>query len=333
MSGAFTPPEKERGAALLTVLLLVTITGALAAAAFDKLLLSQRLAANFAGLEQARNFSTGIESLALLTIDDMTARSRQLTTLAGNWNGATRQIPLPGGIGTGAVTIRDGGNCFNLNSVVQGGNGAPTAARPLGMAQFAGLMGAIGIPSSQAQSSAAAAADWADNDTTPVSGGAEDADYLRRARPHRTANAPFAEASELRAVAGMTPELYARLRPWLCALPTTDLSPINVNTLSLEQAPLLAMLAPEQLGVERARRVLSTRPPNGWRTPMDFWRIEAMSELDLASEAQMQVQLRTQWFALEIATTVAGSEVIETALVDARNQPSRVAIRRWGADE
>ena len=71
--------------------------------------------------------------------------------------------------------------------------------------------------------------------------------------PYRTGNTLFADAGELRAVAGMSPALYRRLRPWLCALPTSDLSPINLNTLSPEQAPLLAMLAPGQLGVERAR--------------------------------------------------------------------------------
>src|SRR3546814_7765026 len=48
---------------------------------------------------------------------------------------------------------------------------------------------------------------------------------------------------------GVTPSIYATLRPWICALPTSDLSPINVNTLRPDQAPLIAMLAPEQLSI------------------------------------------------------------------------------------
>ena len=37
----------------------------------------------------------------------------------GGWMGATRRIPLPGG-GLAEARVRDGGNCFNLNSVVEG---------------------------------------------------------------------------------------------------------------------------------------------------------------------------------------------------------------------
>lgn len=326
----FAPPEHERGAALLAVLLLVAITGAMAAGAVDKLRLSQRLAANSAGLEQARSFSTGLESLALLTIEDMLARNHERTTLAGGWNGAARIVPLPGGA-SGRIGIRDGGNCFNLNSLVQGGADTPLVARPLGIAQFTALMGHVGIPEPQARRIAASAADWADDDAAPLPEGAEDGDYARDR--YRTGNSLFAEPSELRAVAGVSAEAYGRVRPWLCALPLAELSPINVNTLAPEQAPLLAMLAPGQLSVARAESVLRSRPAAGWANSVELWRVEALSELDLPLDAQIQAQVRTQWFALDIVTHVDGAEAVETALVDARRQPARIAIRRWGADE
>lgn len=331
MSRRFVPPERERGAALLTVLLLVAVVGALAAAAFDRLRLSTRLSANFAALEQARGIATGAEALILLTIDDLVARSRERTTLAGGWNGASRRIPVAGGMALG--TIRDGGNCFNLNSLVHGGNGTPTIAHPAGIAQFAALMSLVGVPQADARRIAAAAADWADADDVPIAGGAEDPAYLGTGRPYRTSNTLFAEASELRAVAGMTPEIYTQVRPWLCALPAAELSPINVNTLAPEQAPLLAMLAPRQLSVEAARRVLQGRPAGGWTNLIDFWTIEALSELDLPLDARLQPQLRTQWFALEITAEMRGTELVETALVDARFTPARLAVRRFGRDE
>lgn len=332
MSAGFQPPEHERGAALLTVLLLVGVIGALAAVAVDRMRLSTALAVNFAALEQARGFSTGIESLTLLTLDDMLGRDRQRTTLAGGWNGATRRVPLEGG-GIAQATVRDGGNCFNLNSLVQGEGGSGAAPRPAGIAQFAALMGLVGVPASDAQRIAAAAADWADADTVPIAGGAEDEAYARREHPYRAANTLFAEESELRLVAGMTPAIYARIRPWLCALTTTDLSPINVNTLAPDQAPLLVMLAPSQLGLEAARRVLAGRPADGWTNMIDFWSIEALSEVDLPLDVQLQPQLRSQWFALEIRIEMRGAELIETALVDARSLPARIAVRRFGGVE
>lgn len=331
MSGRFQAPAREEGAALLTVLVVVAIVGAIAAAALDRLRLSTSLASNFAAIEQARGIATGVEGLLLLTIDDLTARSPERTTLTGGWNGASRTIPVAGGVVE--ATVRDGGNCFNLNSLVEGRSGSPLAARPAGIAQFAGLMTLLGVPEGEAQRIAAAAADWADADEMPLPGGAEDEAYLALARPYRTANTLFAEASELRAVAGVGAETYARIRPWICALPVAELSPINVNTLTPDQAPLVAMLAPRQMPIETARRVIAGRPAAGWANMIEFWRTEALSEMDVPLDVRFQPQVRTQWFALEIGARVRGGELVETALVDARFQPSRLAVRRFGADE
>ena len=55
----------------------------------------------------------------MLTIDDRSPAARSAPTLAGGWNGATRRIGLPGG-GVADISVRDGGNCFNVNSVVDG---------------------------------------------------------------------------------------------------------------------------------------------------------------------------------------------------------------------
>jgi general secretion pathway protein K len=331
MSMHFRAPEREEGAALLTVLVVVAIVGAIAAAALDRFRLSTSLAGNFAAIEQARGMATGVEGLLLLTIDDLTARSPERTTLAGGWNGGGRRIPVAGGVVE--ARIRDGGNCFNLNSLVQGTSGSPPTARPAGIAQFAGLMTLVGVPEDEARRIAAAAADWADADEAPLPGGAEDEHYLALPEQYRTANSLFAEASELRAVAGVSGEIYDRIRPWICALPAAELSPINVNTLTPDQAPLLGMLAPGRMPIATARRAIAGRPAAGWANMIEFWRTEALSEMDVPLDVRFQPQVRTQWFALEIGARVRGGELVETALVDARVQPSRLAVRRFGADE
>jgi general secretion pathway protein K len=122
----------------------------------------------------------------------------------------------------------------------------------------------------------------------------------------------------------------ARLRPWLCALPSAELSPININTLLPEQAPLLAMIAPGQLDVERARRIIAGRPADGWESQLEFWLIDAMRDLQVPSDVNLQLQLRTRWFALETRVEQMGADFAETVLVDARLRPSRVAARSWG---
>ena len=325
------PPIKagERGAALLAVLLLVAVTGAIAAAALEKLSLSRQIATNAVALDQARAYAAGVEEVALLALDDMIANSPNRTTLEGGWNGMVRRVALTGG-GVAAVRVRDGGNRFNVNSVVDGDPRTRLARRHSGVIELVGLMRVLAVPEVEARRIAEAAADWTDSDVVSGPGGAEDGFYGAGEAPYRTANTLFADVGELSALAGMTPEIMARLRPWLCALPTTDLSPINVNTLMPEQAPLLAMLAPDRMGVDRARRVLAARPPAGWGNQVEFWRIDALRDLQVPLDIQLQLQLRTRWFALETRVALLDAEYSETILVDARLQPSRIVARQWG---
>jgi general secretion pathway protein K len=321
--------EAERGAALLAVLLLVAVTGAIAAAALERLRLSRAVAENATALDQARAFADGVEQLAILTLDDRIAESPDKTLDTG-WNGAVRRIALPGG-GSAEARVRDGGNCFNLNSVVEGDPRTMLSRRPSGVSQFTGLMMALEVPEAEARRIAEAAADWIDSDGDPGPVAAEDAAYAAGDAPYRTGNTLFADPGELRAVAGVSPALYRRLRPWLCAPPTSDLSPININTLRPDQAPLLAMLAPGQLSLERARQVLAGRPSTGWGNQIEFWRIEALSGLNVPLDVQLQPQLKTVWYALDVSVLVGDSRFDEHVLIDARLQPSRIVARRWGS--
>jgi general secretion pathway protein K len=320
--------ERERGAALLAVLLLVAVTGAIAASMVEGLRLSRTIAVNATARDQGRLFADGIEQLALLTIDDQVLRSPDRTTLAGNWNGTTRNVQLPGGA-LADITVRDGSNCFNLNSVVDGQPGRPLVRRASGVAQFMGLMIALDVSAQDARRIAEAAADWVDSDVVTGPAGAEDEAYAAGPAPYRTGNTLFADPGEVRALAGMTPDIYARIRPWICALPVNDLSPININTLGVDQAPLLAMLAPGQLGLDRARSVLGQRPSGGWNNQVEFWRIDAMRDLAVPLDAQLQPQLKTNWFTLDVRIRLMGNEYRENVLVDARLQPSRIVQRRW----
>ena len=319
---------RERGAALLAVLLLVAVTGAIAAAAMEGLRLSRAVSANATALDQARAHADGVEQLTLLTLDDLVAGNPEQSMVGTGWNGTVRRIPMPGGA-IAEARLRDGGNCFNINSVVEGEAQGVLARRPSGVAQFIGLMMVFGTGESDARRVAEAAADWVDSDTIPGPGGAEDESYAGGDAPYRTANNLFVEPSELRAIAGMTPELYRHLSPWLCALPVSDLAPINLNTLTPDQAPLLAMLAPGQLSLDRARAVLGQRPAGGWGSQVEFWRIDAMRGLAVPLDVQLQPQLRTRWFALDLRVQLGESEFDETALIDARLRPSHVVSRRW----
>ena len=185
------PAARERGAALLAVLLLVAVMGAIAAAAFEKLRLSTALATNGAALDQARAYAVGVETLLALRVDDLIAESPRMTTLSGGWNRAVRRIELPGeGLAEGAIA--DGGNCFNLNSLAEGDDPLALAPRPAGIAQFAGLMRVLGVSDGEARRIAEAAADWVESDTVPRPAGADDSAYASADPLYRPGNIYFA---------------------------------------------------------------------------------------------------------------------------------------------
>jgi len=135
--------------------------------------------------------------------------------------------------------VRDGANCFNLNSLVTETEGR-YSPNSIGQEQMVSLMVVLGINENAARPVAAAATDWADSDSIPSPGGAEDDAYQTAATPYRTANRLFAHPSELRAVKGVSPALYAKLRGWSCELPEAKLPPRQVNTTLPDQHPLLA---------------------------------------------------------------------------------------------
>lgn len=317
--------SRERGAALLTVLLLVAVIAVMAGAMLEKLRLSTRLAANAAAAEQSRGWAVATEALAAVRVGDLLGRSPDRVTLAGGWSDRPFGLPLPGG---GAATARvvDGGNCFNLNGLVTEVSPGIYASDGEARGRFARLMRLIGVPVQVAEQVAGGAADWIDSDDQQQAGGAEDARYTGQTIAYRTAGTLMADPSELRAVAGVTPEVYARLKPWICTLPIAGASPINVNTLSPEQAPLLAMTAPDTLSVDAARGLLARRPLQGWG---DAAAVFAGTPNPPPATG---LAVTSQWFALRIDVVMPGSQLEERALIDARRLPVRLVSRQWGED-
>lgn len=320
----------ERGIALLSVLLLVAVMAIVTTLILDRVNLAVRLAGNAGAADRARFAALGAEDLAAREIKRRLDQSPARTVNVGGWLGTPTVLPLDDGSGAlVTATVRDGANCFNLNSVVAGKPG-DLAARPVGIGQLAGLMTALGVPAQDSRPLAEALADWIDTDQAPQPAGAEDAFYQQLDRPYRTAGQLLHDKGEVQAVRGMTPQLYARLEPWICALPDTLLSPINVNTLLPEQAPLIMMLAPGQISLERARRMIAQRPPLGYARIADFWRPLALQSQVFGPEVESQPQIVSRWFELDLVIAQGESRWRQTSLLDAQLSPARIIARRIG---
>ena len=325
------PKPSERGAALLSVLLMVAVLAVIAATTLDRLSLSSRLSANGNALAQARMFTYAAEAIAAARIEDLVARDAAQTTLAGDWLGKPQTIPIP--IGSATATVRDAGNCFNLNSLVTETEGQYLASAT-GQDQMTSLMVVLGTNENAARAVAAAAADWADSNITPLSNGVEDDGYRSAVTPYVTANRPFAHPSELRAVKGVSPAIYAKLQDWICALPEPVLSPLNVNTLLPEQAPLLAMLFPAgKMNLAMARSYLAKRPSSGYGSLIRFWAAPELAALEPSPLVQGQVKLTSNYFLLNTNVSFGELTLAGQSMIAASPAPARVVWRSWGEEE
>lgn len=324
--------RERAGMALLTVLLLVAVMAVVAVAVLDDVRFSVRRTANAEAGAQAQWYADGAETLVRGQLARLVAEGTgtNRTPLTPAWNGRVVTLPIDGGSLT--AVVRDGQACFNLNSVVEW-TGDRWAGRPAAAAQLLSLGEAVGVEPTRMRTITDSLIDWIDTDTAARPLGAEDSAYAGLAEPYRTGGVPLAEVSELRVMRGVDARTYARLRPYLCALPS-ERSPINVNTLGPGDAPLLVMLTDGALSLPAARAVIADRPVGGWTGAADFWSQSALAGLEIGPLARDQVSVRTDYFDLRIDVDHGGTHAVRTALIEARpGSEPRTVIRRWTPEE
>jgi general secretion pathway protein K len=328
-------PPGERGAALLTVLLLVAVMAVIAATALDRLTLATRIAGSAATVDQGRAYSFAAEQIALRRVADLVGRDPAKLTLAGDWVGRDFVLPLPGG--EGRAKLADANNCFNLNSLVAETAPGRFSQRAGSMRQFGELMTLLGIDPGQAQAIAGAAADWIDSDSNEGPLGAEDNAYRAMPGAYLPANRKMADVSELRAVRGVTPKIYAQLKRWICVLPAAEPVRLNVNTLAPEQAPLIAMLVPGEIMLADARAALAARPAGGYGSSVRFWQAGPFEGFDPPTDVAEQAGVTSRWLSLTTNVTMGDGFLTTVSLIDANGgapsaglAPPTVVRRDWG---
>ena len=296
--------DKQAGAALITAILMVALMSSLALAIASGLRLSLRQAANMEVRDQAHWYVLGArdyaEALLLRALDD----SSQAFRPDAGWLNTPRVFPIEGGQITGE--IRDAHNCFNPNALVTVDAQGRLATDPEQQRHFERLLTEVGIAAGQAIQVAAATADWLDSDLRPISSGAEDEVYLRDGRGYRTGNTYLSEVEELRAIAGVTADAYLRAAPLICAFPGGRPLAHDINTLRLDQAPLLVAALKGALTRAEAETVLLQRPTAGYADIEAFWATDIMGALELDAAERPEFGVTSRFFEIEITVQYAG---------------------------
>ncbi len=317
--------RSDQGAALVTVLVFLAVMSALAIVVVDAARFSIRRTANQTALTQARWYALGAESYAAQRISAL--RQVQETTRVdeSDWQGRAFTYPLDRGAMT--VTLWDGSNCFNLNSLVEVGEGGTYDASARGMVIFARLLDQVGVT---APDLPMALADWIDVDAM-TRGGREDAVYGAESGRYGTGGVLIADMAELSGVYGFSDEIVAKIAPFSCVRPISGWPALNVNTLVPDQAILLtALFGADALSLSAARELVRTRPRGGWRDADEFWRAPQLSGVDASDAMRAQIALTSSYYVMSARVDLGDTVETDAALIRAEQGP-RVIRRLFGA--
>ena len=288
---------RQAGLALVLVLWVLTLLS-LIAAAFLTSSRSEMLAVR-ARIDAARAEALAdgavhwaIERLLVLMSDEDV---RDRVGLRLPIDGRPVTVPITGG--EVQLRVQDMGGLIDLNA----------AEAPL----IEGILVAVGIDPALAGLLADRILDFRDPDDRPRPNGAEDAGYQAAGLPYEAKDAPFDRVDELRQIPGMTPEIVARLAPFV-----TTLSGARGIDPAVAPATVLAAV-PGLAGPQRAL-ILEGRREGG-----------SAAQPAQGSNAALVASSRSSFRIIAAARADGGGRFVREAVIQLRAGASPVRIRRW----
>jgi len=233
--------KHQQGVAIITALLIVTLATTISITISTRLQLDVRRTGNMIASDQAHIYSLLTEDFLQVILQD--EDSRDVFTEELITNGVARRPFL---IENASIEVEatDLSGCININSLVDTAGNIDTVTD----ARLTQLFNNKGITANLTQ----AIADWIDDDLdTRIPNGAEDSYYMNLEDPYRTAQSAIVSINELRLIKDFEDdEVYSNVTelvrgtfnkdaerfsgPILCAFNTSNATPININTASVE---------------------------------------------------------------------------------------------------
>ena len=307
---------KQKGVALITVMLIVALCAVIASQMTARLQMQMQRSANIAFNQQAYWYAMGAEAFTKRVLITAFKEDEAVTHLGQIW--AQGQTTYPVDFGEISGEIMDLQSCLNLNALrapltsSAGSDGGSKSKRKKNTSKkvparlaFEALLINLQIDDVsqfEAESMADALTDWLDeNSGISSAGGAEDNDYASREFPYLAANNYLASVNELRVIEHFTPVIIDAIKPYVCVIPASDQHKININTLSTEQAELLQALLDSTL--EEAKAILSAREEEGFAGIDDFYNLPEVVKLENFNDKKDQFVVDSEYFTLNASAS------------------------------
>ena len=216
------PPARQRGIALLVAILLVALGTIIAASIAYENAMTARKGAAVLALDQSVLVGEAAEALAAYGLRLVWRSDKNHIYIGQGWDKPVGPVEVVPDVMLTA-SLEDLSGRFNLNSLVN----ADGSVNQTNFAAFQQLLSYLDIEPKWA----GYIVDWIDPDIVPQNpDGAEDSVYMGQSPPYRTPNMYITSASEILALPGFGHDRYAKLAPYIVALPID--AKINICTAS-----------------------------------------------------------------------------------------------------
>ncbi len=324
--------RRQKGAALIIVLLLVATLAFIVLAISQQTAIATRRSLNADARSELFWREIGVEALTVRMLETALELNSQKVTLDSEL--FTTPFHLPMEDGAGRIRFEDLTTCFNVNSLVVEDDTGRLKRNENSESEFTALLESINLGAGRSASIAATIIDWIDNDGQTLSGGAEDGFYTALPAPYRTGGALLADIGEMRAMKGVAQSIFEDLRPFLCVLPDSEPSRMNINLMTPAHAPLLVGLLEGEINRNEASNIIAQRPPGGFGSEADFIQsVEKLSD-NLPEGFQQRVALTSQYYKAD-ATLTYGSSQTELTMKFRVDEGGKVRIfaRHFGVEQ
>jgi len=217
---------RQKGVALITALLVVSLAAILAASLVKHLNYDIRRSENILRLDQAQLYNKNSVEFAMVLVNRDWALNNKFDSIEDiqTFNDYAIAISLEGP--PVSLELVDLQSCFNLNNLTTANKDLPKMR-----AQYSKLLSSLEIDIELHRTLTDSLIDWIDPDQVNQPQGSEYDYYIGLERPYRIADAPLTSISELRLVKGYTNAVIDQLKEHVCVLPEAN-SGININTAS-----------------------------------------------------------------------------------------------------
>lgn len=286
-------PQKPKGSALLTALLITMIVAALSMALLSSTHALIHTAMHNRSTDQDRLYLIGLRDQAM---DDITQYSK-----AWQKPKANIALTLPAHIGPQSfngvslyATLKDQQARLNLNSLTNTAN----------QWRFSALLHYVApeITHEHAMNIANNLTQWLSPNTP------NDPRYTQASPPYRAAHQALQAISELHWIAGITPSLYHHLQPYITALPTHS-ALININT----AMPALLLTLSQKITPGMANALYECRKKHGVFLTITAYNQACVQPLHLP--ALTNITTNSQFFTVQASATYKTQHVFLSSLI------------------